>query len=67
MMLRTATCDVPNCKESTQEETEGAGWPGWGQLHGIKVIDRPNPWICPKHMAKVADFICAQEHNGNLD
>ena len=57
MILRLVACDIPGCSARHEETTPGEGYPGWGQLHGIVLNGTSNPLLCPKHLAKVADYI----------
>ena len=54
MITRTIHCDV--CGASLQEEVENAGFPGWGQLSGVALDGKSNPFMCPRCLADVADF-----------
>lgn len=53
--LRTIKCDV--CGRTYAEAEPGAGFPGWGMLHGVAFDDAPNPELCPAHLAAAADFL----------
>jgi len=55
MIKRTIKCDI--CGVEAIEPIDGGGWPGWGGLNGIALDGVPNPSLCPKHLAQVADFI----------
>ncbi len=68
MILRTITCDAPECKHLEQEQAPGAGWPGWGAIQGIAIDGKENPSLCPRHLKAIADFICPPEKNdGSVD
>lgn len=55
--LRTITCDIEGCDEQFTEPSPGAGWQGWGALHGIVLNGIENPTFCPSCLEKVAVFI----------
>ena len=52
---RTVCCDI--CDAMYTEKNANDGFPNWGQLMGIKLNDVDNPYLCPDHLTKVADFI----------
>lgn len=56
-ILRTICCDVPGCTARAMELTANAGWPGWGQLTGVKLAEAENPVLCPEHLARAAEFV----------
>lgn len=65
MMLRTIKCCV--CQLTYTEKTEGAGWPNWGQALGFAIDRDANPFLCPKHLTAMADYIVKlkeDQHNG---
>lgn len=55
MMLRTIQCGV--CGATHTEPKPGEGWLGWGQFQGINLNGDENPYLCPTHLAVVADFV----------
>jgi len=55
MILRLIQCDV--CGKDYTENAEGAGFPGWGALHGIVLDGIHNPSLCPKCLAEVACYV----------
>ena len=58
MLLRTIQCTV--CKNRYTEKQQDEGFPGWGQLMGISLNGDSNPYLCPVHLARVANFLDAQ-------
>ncbi len=54
-MVRTVICGV--CGKKHTEENPNVGWPGWGQLLGVAIDDDVNPYLCPDHLANVADLM----------
>lgn len=55
-LLKTIQCDIQGCKTSCTEPKPGDGWVGWGQLQGIILNGNENPYLCPEHLGRVADF-----------
>lgn len=54
-MLRTVKCDI--CGMDYTETQYGAGFPNWMNILGISLDGNEQVWLCPVHMAKVADYI----------
>lgn len=52
MILRTIICGI--CDKKYTEETEGAGWPGWGTVQGISPTTIA---VCPEHLLELVDWI----------
>lgn len=52
---RIIRCDV--CGAEYTEEIDGAGFPGWGALHGVEFNGSPNPNLCPKHLGEMAEHM----------
>lgn len=44
-IIRTIKCDI--CQAEQTEPAAGAGWVGWGDLHGIVLNGIANPSLCP--------------------
>ena len=64
--IRILKCDVENCKERTEEVSEGAGFPGWGHVEGIaNVLDgkmiSTRAYICPLHLLRIKEFLNGKE------
>lgn len=55
MIRRTIVCDV--CGATYTEQSDGAGFKGWGALHGIAIDGCANPSLCPAHLNAVAHFV----------
>lgn len=58
-VLRTIKCDI--CGATETEAAPGAGWPDWGDIHGIALDGVGNPSLCPRHLAMVADMLDAEK------
>lgn len=56
-LQRLIKCDIPGCTAEHLEEIAGGGWPGWGQLKGINFNNRGEPYLCPRHLGMIANFI----------
>lgn len=52
---RIICCEV--CGLEYQETAPGAGFPGWGALHGVSFNGVQNPELCPAHLAEAAEFL----------
>ena len=52
---RTVCCDI--CPVTYTEEKPNEGFPGWGQLIGIELDGVENPYLCPEHLKKTAEFV----------
>lgn len=57
MLLRNVSCDIAGCASACLETAPGEGWTGWGQFYGIKLNGVDNPYLCPDHVARLADFV----------
>lgn len=57
MFLRTVKCDIKTCDSTYTENSEGEGFPGWGQLNGVSLDGAENPHLCPICLSKTCDFI----------
>ena len=62
MMLRTLVCGV--CGKRGEEPAPGEGHAGWGQLLGVILDGDDNPYLCPEHLAAVADRVDALKRGG---
>jgi len=51
---RTIKCQ---CGAEDKEKEHGAGFIGWGALHGIALNGESNPSLCPSCLKKVAEFL----------
>jgi hypothetical protein len=54
MIFRIVECDI--CGTTLTEVAPGTGFPHWGQLQGVNLDGSENPFLCPAHLAKIADF-----------
>ena len=52
---RTVCCDI--CDDMYTEKNPNDGFPGWGQFNGITLDGVDNPYLCPDHLKKAADFV----------
>lgn len=52
---KTVCCDI--CGKEYTEKNPNDGFPNWGQIMGINLNGTDNPYVCPYHLAEVADFI----------
>lgn len=60
MIKRTVFCTV--CRAQHTEDSEGAGFPNWGQLHGVALDGDANPHLCPACLDKTAQFLDEVKH-----
>ena len=59
MQLRTITCDVAGCSNQYTESVDGAGFPGWGQVSGLRNPETgaTEAHLCPVHLLAVAEIL----------
>lgn len=56
-ILQTFKCDIHGCEAQHTESIAGDGAIGWGAVHGIKLGDKDNPLLCPRHLGVLAEFM----------
>jgi hypothetical protein len=65
MILRTIICGV--CGERYTELGEGAGFPGWGHIVGVRSNNSHEIHLCPEHLNAVTESIRNWRHELGLD
>lgn len=64
MIKRTVVCGI--CGIAYTEQSNGEGFPNWGQLQGIVLDGDENPYLCPQHLAFTAEGLDRLKHSAIL-